>query len=172
MKHPSLVNIKRGHLSFIIVAVVRLVLILTVAFTAGIAYSQDQPSDDTLWKQLDTAGSSAHAQGRYVEAEKLWLDGLKVAERFGTQDGRLAISLNNLAELYRSQGKYAEAEPLYKRVLAIREKVLGPNHPDLAQSLESYAALLRQTDRPREATALEARAKVIRARNLQGRPIK
>ena len=31
----------------------------------------------------------------------------------------VAISLNNLAELYRTQGRYAEAEPLYQRSLAI-----------------------------------------------------
>ena len=41
-------------------------------------------------------------------------------------------SLNNLAHLYRAQGRYADAEPLYKRALAIREKALGPDHPDVA----------------------------------------
>ena len=41
-------------------------------------------------------------------------------------------SLNNLARLYDDQGRYAEAEPLYKRALAIREKALGPDHPDVA----------------------------------------
>ncbi|CAN0282323.1 unnamed protein product, partial [Scytosiphon promiscuus] len=29
------------------------------------------------------------------------------------------------------QGKYAEAEPLYERSQATREKVLGPEHPDV-----------------------------------------
>lgn len=41
-----------------------------------------------------------------------------------------------------AQGKYAEAEPLLKRSLAIREKVLGPEHPDVASSINSLAALL------------------------------
>jgi len=27
-------------------------------------------------------------------------------------------SLNNLADLYRTQGRYADAEPLYKRAMA------------------------------------------------------
>ena len=43
--------------------------------------------------------------------------------------------------LYRTQGKYAEAEPLYKRALAIREKTLGREHPDVAQSLNYLAGL-------------------------------
>ena len=42
-----------------------------------------------------------------------------------------------------SQGKYDYAEPLYERSLAIREKALGPEHPDVAQSLNNLAGLLR-----------------------------
>ena len=41
------------------------------------------------------------------------------------------------------QGKYDEVEPLYERSQAIREKVLGPEHPDVAQSLNNRAALLQ-----------------------------
>ena len=51
--------------------------------------------------------------------------------------------MNNLAELYRAQGKYAEAEPLYKRALGIREKALGPDHPDVATGLNNLAELYR-----------------------------
>ena len=36
----------------------------------------------------------------------------------------------------------AAARPLYERALAIREKVLGPEHPDTATSLDSLASLL------------------------------
>ncbi len=76
----------------------------------------------------------------------------------------MATSLNNLAELYRVQGNYAEAAPLYRRSLVIREKALGPEHPDVATSLENYAALLRETGRADEAAEMEARAKAIRAK--------
>lgn len=41
-----------------------------------------------------------------------------------------------------TQGKYAEAEPLYKRSHAIREKALGSEHPDVAESLNNQARLL------------------------------
>ncbi len=76
----------------------------------------------------------------------------------------MATSLNNLAELYRAQGNYAEAAPLYQRSLAILEKALGPEHPNVAQSLENYAALLRKTGRADEAAEKEARATTIRAK--------
>ncbi len=82
----------------------------------------------------------------------------------------MPASLNNLAQLYHAQGKYAqgkyaEAEPLYQRSLAIREKALGPEHPDVATSLENYAALLRQTARADQAERMEARAKAMRAKS-------
>ena len=35
------------------------------------------------------------------------------------------------------QGRYAEADPLLKRALAIDEKALGPEHPDVGQSLNT-----------------------------------
>ena len=35
---------------------------------------------------------------------------------------------------------------------------LGPEHPDVATTLENYAALLRQTARADEAERMEARA--------------
>ncbi len=58
---------------------------------------------------------------------------------------------------------HAEAEPLFKRALAIEEKALGPEHPDVATTLKSYAALLRKTGRSTAAQGMEARAKAIRA---------
>ena len=82
----------------------------------------------------------------------------------------MANSLNNLAELYRAQDRYAEAEPLQKRALAIREKALGPDHPNVAKSLENYAAVLRKTGRTTEAAKLEAQAKAIRAQHAKENP--
>jgi tetratricopeptide (TPR) repeat protein len=66
----------------------------------------------------------------------------------------VAKSLNDLALLYYDQAQYAKAEPLYQRVLAIREKALDPQHPDVAGSLEDYALLLRKMDRSHEAASL------------------
>jgi len=45
---------------------------------------------------------------------------------------------------------------IYKRSLAIREKAVGPDHPDVAQSLVNLAALYRKTGRDKEAEPLEA----------------
>jgi tetratricopeptide (TPR) repeat protein len=52
-------------------------------------------------------------------------------------------TLNNLALVYEAQAKYTEAEGLYKRALAIREKALGANHPDVARTLHNLGNVYR-----------------------------
>ena len=74
----------------------------------------------------------------------------------------LRPSLNNLAVLYQGQGRYAEAEPLYKRALAIREKALGPDHPDVAASLNNLAVLYAAQGRYADAEPLYKRSLAIR----------
>ena len=64
-------------------------------------------------------------------------------------------------------GKYAEAERLHKRSLTIAEKAVGPEHPQVADSLGNYAWLLRETGRETEADKMEARAKAIRAKQAE-----
>jgi tetratricopeptide (TPR) repeat protein len=80
----------------------------------------------------------------------------------GPDHPNVAASLNNLGQLYYDQRRYSEAEPLYQRALAIREQVLSPDHPDVATIVESYAALLRATDRNEEAGKLEIRVQTRR----------
>ena len=58
-----------------------------------------------------------------------------------TGDLAEAERLNREGLALYSSGKYADAEPLLRRALAIRELALGPEHPDLALSLNSLALL-------------------------------
>ncbi len=58
----------------------------------------------------------------------------------------------------------------YKRSLAIREKALGPEHPQVAKALLNYAALRRETGRSAEAAKMEARAKAVRAKHAEQNP--
>ena len=59
------------------------------------------------------------------------------------------------------QGNYAAAEPLYRRALAIREKALGPDHPDVATSLNNLALLLQKKGNYAAAEPLCRRALAI-----------
>jgi tetratricopeptide (TPR) repeat protein len=64
------------------------------------------------------------------------------------------------------QGQYADAEPLYKRSLAIREKALGSDHLDVAQSLNNLAELYQAQGRYADAELLHKRALAIREKAL------
>src|SRR5205823_2005317 len=68
------------------------------------------------------------------------------------------ISTINRAVALHEQGKYAEAAPLYERALRIRENVLGPDHPDVADTLYNLAALYRTQRQVAKALPLCERA--------------
>jgi tetratricopeptide (TPR) repeat protein len=87
------------------------------------------------------------SQGRYEEAEPLYLDALAMKKRLlGEAHPAVATSLNNLAGLYRSQGRYGEAEPLYLKAIEVTQRTLGDDHPDLA-TWRNNLALLKQRQR-------------------------
>ena len=71
-----------------------------------------------------------------------------------------------MAGLYREQGKYEQAEPLLQRSLAINEKALGQDHPDVASSLNSLATLYRSQGKYAAAEALYQRSLAIRETTL------
>ncbi|MBW4634676.1 MAG: tetratricopeptide repeat protein [Iphinoe sp. HA4291-MV1] len=71
------------------------------------------------------------SQGRYTEAEPLYIKALELRQRLPLDEHpSIASSYNNLAGLYDSQGRYTEAEPLYIKALEIAERSLGVNHPN------------------------------------------
>ena len=94
---------------------------------------------ETQWKQYMDAADAANQRGDYEEAVGQTKAASKEAEDFGEQDPRFGTTLNNLALLYYAQGRYAEAEPLYERLLAIWEKALGPEHPQVGNQQLSVA---------------------------------
>jgi len=59
-------------------------------------------------------------------------------------------------------GKYADAEPVYNKALTVREAVLGPKHPDTAQSYNYLAACLDANGKSQNAEPLHRKALAIR----------
>jgi len=88
-----------------------------------------------------------------------------VAHETSKQNSNNEYSLEVLIEKegrLRSEKKYDEAIAVWRRILAILEKSLGANHPDVATSLSNLAFLLNTQGRYAAAEPLYRRSLVIR----------
>ena len=74
--------------------------------------------------------------------------------------------LNRAGGYFHGRAAYSAARPLFERALAIYEKVLGPEHPDTATSLNNLAVLLQAQGDLAGARPLYERALAIREKVL------
>ncbi|WP_298367705.1 tetratricopeptide repeat protein [Azospirillum sp.] len=74
--------------------------------------------------------------------------------------------LNSAAAAEYRAGRYPAAVPLLTEALAIREKALGPDHPDTALSLNNLGYLYRAQGKLADAAPLYTRALAIREKAL------
>jgi tetratricopeptide (TPR) repeat protein len=77
-----------------------------------------------------------------------------------------AILLNDMGLKLYEAGHYDQAEPLYQRSLAILEKTLGIDHPDVAASLDNLAGLYQGQAKYQQAEPLYQRSLAIFEKNL------
>ena len=75
---------------------------------------------------------------------------------------KCANLLNRAGSYFDGRAAYSEARPLLKRAVAIREELLGAEHPDTAASLNNLAQLLRHVSDFTGARPLLKRALAIR----------
>ncbi|CAM9237502.1 unnamed protein product [Ectocarpus sp. 12 AP-2014] len=90
-------------------------------------------------------------QGKYDEGRPLFVRATEILGNVLHPFWQATAALNNRAAFLESQGKHAEAEPLpstvrpsHKRSQAIREKVLGPEHADVARSLNNPSGVVKK----------------------------
>src|SRR5438132_462122 len=76
----------------------------------------------------------------------IFTDASKMILSAPTNHGHVNADVNMISSGHISQGKYEEAEPLYRRALAIRKRVLGPEHPYIGIVRASYWTLFRRRD--------------------------
>src|SRR5205085_3559587 len=82
-----------------------------------------------------------------------------VAQAQGTLDD--ARQYNQEVGWLYNQGRFAEALPMAQRALEIRERILGPSHADVSQSLNTLALIYRMLGRYSEAEPLYLRSAEI-----------
>ena len=81
------------------------------------------------------------AQGQYEDAESLFRAGLEI-DRKGAAWQRVATDLHNLSVTLWRRGEYGKALPLAEEALALRRRLLGEEHTDVASTLLVLASIL------------------------------
>jgi tetratricopeptide (TPR) repeat protein len=92
-------------------------------------------------------GLALDSLGRFEEAEQAQRESLRLREQgLGPEHPRVALSLNNLANLVYRRGEIAQARELRRRALSIRKAKLDPNDPNIVVSLISLASVAESSD--------------------------
>jgi tetratricopeptide (TPR) repeat protein len=91
------------------------------------------------WQKLSDQAKAAYQCGELQAAEKLYGDALEQARQSGKKDPMLAMSLNNLGNLYCAEGKYKDAQPLLDESVTVLKGLLGPNNTNVATALNNLA---------------------------------
>jgi non-specific serine/threonine protein kinase/serine/threonine-protein kinase len=112
--------------------------------------------DPSIFMAMCDLADVYYGQGRYDEAESLFLDTLDTLESKGAPDYFLKTSgcIDGLARLYVRQRRYREAEPLLVRYLDLRKNAQGNDRVLLAEALLDLADLYLQQGRYEKAEPL------------------
>lgn len=141
----------------------KIIVITSLLLLTVVTFLHAQDTDLEREKPTQKA-EEKDQQGNYERAVIAAQKAIELAEaNVGPDHPYVAISLNNLAELYSNQGNYDKAEPLYKRSLAIWGKALGPDHPYVANCLNKLSELYRATGKDKEALEVDKKVERIRA---------
>ena len=110
-------------------------------------------------------GGAGYALLTGAQVEQALVAAIEKLERAGSPV-ELAEAIGKLASLKQEKGSYSEAEELFRKVLSIREQVLGYEHIELVDPLKNVAAARILGGAPQAAEAPLARALAISSRYL------
>lgn len=107
---------------------------------------------DSLWERWADAmiglAENYRNYGQYDTATHV-LDSVQgvIVQKWGTENALYAMTVNRLALIQLNQARYDTALAMFRRSLAIRTRVLPPDHPDIAWSLQNMGAYYHATAR-------------------------
>jgi serine/threonine protein kinase/tetratricopeptide (TPR) repeat protein len=107
-----------------------------------------------------------YQQDKTTEAEKMCADAVRVGRAVSPHSATVADTLANLSRVQSANGQYKEAEASAKEALAIRQKILGPEHKDIATTLQALAEIECRRGNVDKAADLLGRAKTIAEKAL------
>ncbi|HKZ21636.1 MAG TPA: tetratricopeptide repeat protein, partial [candidate division Zixibacteria bacterium] len=126
-----------------------------------------QTSTGQTWTELLNQADSLANAAKYDSAIIMGQIALeKVEIQFGKLDTAVALTVHKLGVFNYEKGNYAAAEDCYRQSLAIREKILGVEHPEVATSLHFMGNLYLDLGKFLEAEVVFKRALSIREKVL------
>ncbi|HVG63783.1 MAG TPA: serine/threonine-protein kinase [Hyalangium sp.] len=135
---------------------------LRKAFTIA-AKGGDVPEMSRAWSQLIRVVGPQ--QGRHQEA--LWMQpAAEALAELADDDLLRAAALTSLGSVLADLARYEESQRVHERVLALRQKALGPEHPDVTNSLNNLGGVLYYLGKYEEAREIHSRALALREKVL------
>ncbi|KAI9373906.1 hypothetical protein BJX61DRAFT_355122 [Aspergillus egyptiacus] len=105
---------------------------------------------------MENVGRCLHHDGRYNEAEKLFIQVLEIRNQvLGSKHPDTLISMSNLAFTYWKQGRLKEAEELNMQVIQTQMQVLGLENPYILTSINNLASIYLDQGKWDEAKKLQ-----------------
>ena len=95
----------------------------------------------TTWEEENRAGEKLFQEGKLADANRLFLQALQEAQKFGSNDLRLAPIYNNLALVAFVRSNFVASEGLYEKAIAVVESGRGAEDPLLLPILENLTRL-------------------------------
>jgi tetratricopeptide (TPR) repeat protein/predicted Ser/Thr protein kinase len=108
---------------------------------------------------------TGYRQARHQDAALLKL-GVDMAVELADDDLLRANAFNTQGIILTMMGRYEEARQQYERAIALREKVLGPEHPVVTPSLNNLGNVLQEMGRYEESLRMHERVLAIREKVL------
>jgi CHAT domain-containing protein/Tfp pilus assembly protein PilF len=117
-----------------------LAIAVGLATSLGVGLAVAAEDLDAILKRTNQDFDKGNYDAALTDARKLEA-GIKA--QFGVNHPNYVIALNQLLRIYAAQGKYADAEVAAQRGLAIRQKVLNPADPKIAESEVNLASIYK-----------------------------
>ena len=93
------------------------------------------------WEEKNKAGEKLFQEGRLADANRLFLEALQEAQKFGPNALRVAPIYNNLALIAFVRSSFITSEGLYEKAIAVVESSRGAEDPLLLPILENLTRL-------------------------------
>jgi tetratricopeptide (TPR) repeat protein len=107
-------------------------------------------SGHSLW----SLGMLRYQQGQYSQAKDLFIRSLNILQQSSAPPTDVSVVLDDLATIYTREQQWALAKQTYERALDIDRRVLGDDHPRVAQRLENLATVAQNMGELKQAEAL------------------